>query len=190
MIFCCSPSASVGAAVASGGEASGTSATGAAVTGGVTGATGAAMGPAGDSGRMREMGGRNGFLAAASPSARFARGFFSSISDTVSIGGFLGLGASASGTGSAGCVRALMGFNAETWRGALAGVSTLALFVSLPFASGAALTGASSLTGLRAVTGLRAAVLVVVFVGIGVPENNLGQGRSARKPVYCAAGVS
>jgi hypothetical protein len=51
------------------------------------------------------------------------------------------------------------------------GASILTLFVSLRFASDAALAGAAAaLTGLRAVAGLRAAVLVVVFVGIVVPE--------------------
>ena len=41
---------------------------------------------------MREIGGRN-FLVRASPSGRFARGFFSSINETVSTCGFAGAGA-------------------------------------------------------------------------------------------------
>src|SRR5438067_13761807 len=87
------------------GSATGTAATGAAASfagaaaigsafGGTTGAIGV------DSGsgvaRMREMGGRNEVLRAPSPSARFRRGFFSSMSETVSIAGFgAGFGVSA-----------------------------------------------------------------------------------------------
>jgi hypothetical protein len=55
------------------------------------------IGPGGGSGlaRMREIGGRNERLVAGSASVRLGRGFFSSMSDTVSITGFgAGLGAS------------------------------------------------------------------------------------------------
>ena len=124
---------------------------------------------------MREIGGRNGRLAAASPSARFARGFFSSISDTVSIGRLLcRLGSCQPLAAGSGCARAFGLQRRDIERDALAGASTLALFASLRFGSGAALADAvaAALTGLRAVAGLRAAVLVVVFVGILVPENS------------------
>jgi hypothetical protein len=139
---------------------------------------------------MREIGGRNGRFVASSPSARFGRGFFSSISDSVSMAGFLaGLGVSTSFAGRSECARVFGGGVVDAGRDAFAGISTLALFVSLRFGSGAALTGAAALTDLRAVAGLRAAVLVVVFVDICVPENRHGWPISG-EPVYCAAGVS
>ncbi|HEV2842512.1 MAG TPA: hypothetical protein VGW39_14410 [Chthoniobacterales bacterium] len=106
-----------------------------------------------------------------------------------------GLGAGFTGStafdGDSGCAGALGSGVVETERGAFAGLSTLALFVSLRFGSGAALTGAgaAALTGLRAVAGLRAAVLVVVFVGICLVKNRHGWPISG-KPVYCAAGLS
>src|ERR1700704_3027476 len=160
MIFCCSISASGEAGAAS---AAGVLATG--VTGGAAGAgaAGVAIGPTGGSARMREMGGRNGFLVAASPSARLGRGFFSSINDTVSITGFLaGLGSSAPFGGGSECGRVFGAGAIAAGRDAFAGISVLTLFVSLRFGSGAALTEAEALTGLRAVAGLRPAVLVVV----------------------------
>src|SRR5947207_7819148 len=120
---------------------------------------------------MREMGGRNERLMASSASVRFCRGFFSSINDTVSITRFgAGLGVSTSFAGDSKWVRVLGAGGAGTARGPFAGVSTLALFTSLRFGSGAIFTGAAALTGLRAVAGLRATVLVVVFVGICIPE--------------------
>ena len=142
--------------------------------------------------RKREMGGRNERLVAVSASVRFGRGFFSSINDTVSMTGFgAGFTVSTAFGGGSACARALGSGAGATERDVFAGLSTLALFVSLRFGSGAALTGAgaAALTGLRAVAGLRAAVLVVVFVGICLVKNRHGWPISG-KPVYCAAGLS
>ena len=57
---------------------------------GTTGFGGAGVGAGAT---MREIGGRNDFVVRASPSARFGRGFFSSMSETVSTCGFGGGGA-------------------------------------------------------------------------------------------------
>src|SRR5438552_4149797 len=114
------------------------------------------------------MGGRNERLVSAS--ARFCRGFFSSINDTVSITRFgAGLGVSTSFGGDSRSGRVVGAGAAGTARGPFAGASTLTLLASLRFGS-ALLAGPAALTGLRAVAGLRAAVLVVVFVGICIPE--------------------
>jgi hypothetical protein len=164
------------------------------VTGGAAGAeaTGRATATVGVSGlaRMREMGGRNVRLVVSAPSVRFGRGFFSSINDTVSITGFgAGLGVSNAFGGSSECARVL-GAGVEAERGAFAGASSLTLFASLRFGSGAALTGAAALTGLRAVADLRAAVLIVVFVGICIPGKFKDSVMAWGQTIYCAAGLS
>src|SRR5450755_1007550 len=137
---------------------------------------------------MREMGGRNGRLIAPSPSARFCRGFFSSINDTVSITGFgAGLGVSTAFGGGSECARVLCAgaVEGEAECGAFDGASTLTLFASWRFGSCAALTGAGALTGLRAIAVLRAAVLVVVFVDICVPKKTQRFGHGLRhRPFY------
>src|SRR5450755_1927900 len=87
MIFCASPSASVEVGAVPGAKPSvDCVADGAAGAGTTDGATATAGGSS--VARMREMGGRNERLVAASPSARFGRVFFSSISETVSSTGF------------------------------------------------------------------------------------------------------
>ena len=140
---------------------------------------------------MREMGGRNDDrLGAASPSARFGRGFFSSINETVSIAGFAALGSAGFAASAVvsrdRCATAACDFRAASvcdldlvgaGTGALfgfAGASTLALLVALCFDSGAT----AALTGLRAVAVLRAAVLVVVLVGIKFTHGPAGQART------------
>jgi hypothetical protein len=107
-----------------------------------------------------------------------ARGFFSSINETVSITGFGAFGASGAvgvGGGSfavifpnglrvgADGIGGLGGAGADSF--GLAGASTFALFVSLCFASGAG-DSTAVLTVLRAVVVFRAEVLLVVFAGI------------------------
>ena len=134
---------------------------------------------------------QNRRLVAASPSARFGRGFFSSINDSVSMAGFFaGLGASASFGGCSGCARVLA--VARSTPGVMPWtdfrLDALRLFaLRLRRCLDRAARRSAALTGLRAVAGLRAAVLVVVFVGILVPENRHGWPISG-KPVYCAAG--
>src|SRR3977135_1116760 len=194
MIFCASTSCS-----AAGSTTAGSAAAPAASASGGAGGGAAGAGVASGVARMREMGGRNDDrLGAASPSARFGRGFFSSIHDTVSIAGFVGLGSS--GFAASACVsrdlnataacdlRAasvcdfdLVGAGTGALSG-LAGASAFTGLVSFRFDSGAA----AALTGLRAVAVLRAAVLVVVLVGIKFTHGRLVR----REPSYCAAGVS
>src|SRR4051812_49600143 len=124
MIFC---SASGSAVDASAAASAGAAASGSA--GGADGATG--FGGATGSGvvRNREIGGRND-LVLASPSARLALGFFSSINETVSMTGFGGFGASgAFGGGGGWAVIFPNGFRVGAdGGGGLAGASTLALF--------------------------------------------------------------
>ena len=57
-----------------------------------SGATGFGGAGGGVGATMREIGGRKDFVVRTSPSGRFARGFFSSINDTVSTCGFAGAG--------------------------------------------------------------------------------------------------
>jgi len=91
-------------------------------------------------------------------------------------GFFAGLGASTTFDEGSECAGVFGDGAVEAERDDVVGSSTLTLFGSLRFGSCAAFTGAAALTetaaltGLRAVAGLRAAVLVVVFVGICVPE--------------------
>jgi hypothetical protein len=137
-------------------------------------------GAAGSGVRIREIGGKNDRVFPVSPSARLGRGFFSSINDTVSMGGFGGLGVSTAFGDSAGafvtgagvfragsvCERGFVG-GAAAGAVALARASTFVLLAaSLCFASGADRDEPAALAGLRAGAGLRAAVFVVVFVGI------------------------
>src|SRR5436190_1916322 len=157
MIFC-ALSASAESGAASGEASAAGGATGAGAGAGETGPIGASV-----FSRMREIGGRTERLAVPSLSARFARGFFSSISESVSIAGFgAGLGASAAFCGGSEEGRALAA-------GAAVG----------RFDSGAALTGAAFAEeatfagGLLARAGLRGAVLVFGLVGISVPEKNV-----------------
>jgi hypothetical protein len=129
---------------------------------------------------MREIGGRNDLVFVESPSARFGRGFFSSINDTVSIICFGDFGVSG-GFGFAGDSAGVFAAGADGFRtgsisgfgvggavvvAAFAGASTFVLFASFRFGSAAGRDETAALTGLRAGAVLRAAVLVVVFVGI------------------------
>src|SRR5438067_12268719 len=93
MIFC-STSGSAAGMAATGEAASFAGAAIGSVFGGTTGAIGGASGSG--VARMRQMGGRNEVLRAPSPTARYRRRFFSSMSETVSIAGFgAGFGVSA-----------------------------------------------------------------------------------------------
>src|SRR4051794_25773581 len=94
MIFCSTSASSEETAAASAGASGAASG----LAGGGAG-FGSVIGPATRSGvaRIREIGGRNERVLVASPSARLGRGFFSSISETVSIGCLGAFGASAGG---------------------------------------------------------------------------------------------
>lgn len=181
MIFCGSASGSLTAM----GPGSGAAATGAAGSG-----VGAATGLGGGGGacgsevaRIREMGGRNDErVGAASPSGRLARGFFSSISETVSITGFGGAGGAA-GAGAGDFVAVVV----EWTRGLVVGAATAGVRACFTAAGSGLLWAVSfrfgstvfsfalettGLSDLRAGVVLRAAVLVVVRVGIVVPGKN------------------
>src|ERR1700730_7236675 len=120
---------------------------------GVRSALGEMDGPSRDA-RIREIGGSTTPFTALS--SRFLRGFFSSISETLSI---TGRGAGVGGAVASGRAGAVAG---ATWsRAGFAGGATLSLFADLAFE-------AAGLTVLPAV-GLRTAFLIVVFVGISVP---------------------
>src|SRR6059058_2616079 len=97
MIFCSTSGSAVDAAAGA--------SVGAAAPGWAGGAAGGATGFGGATGsgvvRNREIGGRND-LVLASPSARLALGFFSSINETVSMTGFGGFGASGAFGGGGG----------------------------------------------------------------------------------------
>jgi hypothetical protein len=153
--------------------------------------------------RILEIGGRNDRVFPASPSARFGRGFFSSINDTVSMTGFGGFAPSTGLAGASACAFATAACDfraASVWErdfdagaagtGAFAWTSSLAVLASLSFGSEAERDEPAALTGLRTVVVLRAAVLLVVFVAMSVPEK-IGHGRLVRRsPFYFAAGVS
>jgi F0F1-type ATP synthase membrane subunit c/vacuolar-type H+-ATPase subunit K len=119
---------------------------------------------------MREIGGRKDFLGRASPSVRFGRGFFSSMSETVSTCCFAGAGGGvAAAAAAAACAAArerAAGVRVEGIGAAVLAVpEVLALFTPLAGAS----AEAADLTAVFRAAGadLRAAVFVdVVRVGI------------------------
>src|SRR6267378_1655628 len=158
MIFCGSSSGSGGAAA--GAIVPSTIALGAAPCAsalapraGVRSALGGMDGASRDA-RIREIGGSTTPFAA--PSSRLLRGFFSSISETLSI---IGRGAGIEGAVASGLAGLFAG---AAWaRAGFEGDATLSLFAALAF-------DATDLRVLPA-AGLRAAFLVVVFVGISVP---------------------
>ena len=130
---------------------------------------------------MREIGGRIERAVRFSPSARLARGFFSSIRETVSIGArFTGSGAgtAAAAAAASAAARDLAAGVAATAEllGALIGESNFAAFAAADFGEG---DSAADLTVLRAaVAGLRAVVLLVVRVGMSVLKFLHGPGEA------------
>lgn len=182
MIFCgsASGSAATGGSVVEAGSADSTGA-GASTGGGSGVSTATAFGGSTGSGiaRIREIGGRNVRFVFPPSSGRFARGFFSSINETVSITGFNGGVGAAETSATSFATRALEATAAADARPAFVAGSDFAL-TSFRLGAGAT-TGAAALTVFRAddVDVLRAAVLLVVRVGICVRKNLLGD-RSAQ----------
>lgn len=117
---------------------------------------------------MREMGGRNDFVVRASPSARFGRGFFSSINETVSIGARAGAGAGMDAAAAAAAAAAAR----ERAAGVVAVGDGCAAFndsarVALGFGAAGSAATADFAAVLRGGADLRALVLVdVVRLGI------------------------
>lgn len=204
MIFCASSSVSAGAASAAGASGVGSAvgvgaATGAdgdsgaggeirSVTVGATrtgagggGSTGFGAGTGGGLATIREIGGRKERAVRFSPSECFARGFFSSISDTVSArtrfsGSGAGTAAAAAASAAARDLAAGVAATAEL-RGALTGESNFAALAAADF--GECDEVAAGLTVLRAaVADLRAVVLLVVRVGISVLKFLHGPGEA------------
>lgn len=177
MIFCGSASAtaagvtsSVEVSTVSGGRGPAGASTGASATGAGSSALGGST--ASGVARIREIGGRNVRFVFPPSSRRFARGFFSSIKESVSFTGFVGAGGAAAAATVSVATRALEATAAADARPAFVAGSAFA-FDLTSFRFGAATsTGAAALTGFR-VEGVvfRAAVLVVVRVGIVLVKN-------------------
>ena len=131
-----------------------------------SGATGFGVGGGGAGATMREIGGRIDFVVRTSPSARFGRGFFSSINETVST---CGLGGGGGGVAAAAAAAACAAAR-ERAAGVVAlgvGGRELPVFFTALLA-GASADAADLTAGFRAAgADLRAAVFVdVVRVGI------------------------
>lgn len=175
MIFCGSASgtaagvtSSVEVSTLSGGRGPAGASTGASATGAGSSALGGST--ASGVARIREIGGRNVRFVFPPSSGRFARGFFSSIKESVSFTGFVGAGGAAAAATVSVATRALEATAAADARPAFVAGSAFDL---TSFRFGAATsTGAAALTGFR-VEGVvfRAAVLVVVRVGIVLVKN-------------------
>jgi hypothetical protein len=123
---------------------------------------------------MREIGGRKERVVRASPSGRFARGFFSSIKETVSTGA-LGVGATtlaaAAAAASAAARERAAGVGATVvLRGALAAADFAATVFGAVFdlAGRAGLTATADFSAFPVDGAFFAAVLIVVLVGICV----------------------
>ena len=117
--------------------------------------------------RIREIGGRTVLFFFNSPSPDFLRGCFSSIKETVSTPRRAeGFASSCAGSGRAGVFLAGAGAGSDGF----AADSTFAFFSTFGFA--ADLGESAALTSLRG-TGFFVAVLLFVFVAIGICENLL-----------------
>ena len=155
-----STAASAGASVIVAGG-SGAAATGTSTGGGGGGGSGVL--------RIREIGGKKDRFAGVSPSARLGRGFFSSINDTVSIGG-RGVAGAGGGAGFAGGGVFAGDATLCDGRVTLEGAAGLAVLTAFCLGSVAGGAGATAFAGLRVVAaGFRAAVLVVALVAIPFP---------------------
>ena len=133
-----------------------------------SGATGFGGAGGGVGATMREMGGRNDFVVRASPSARFGRGFFSSISETVSTCGFGGGGGGLAAAAAAAACAAARERAAGVVAVGVGGKLLPVFFTALLAGAGASAEAADLTAGFRAAgADLRAAVFVdVVRVGI------------------------
>ena len=118
---------------------------------------------------MREIGGRKDFVVRASPSARFGRGFFSSINETVSTCGFGGGGGGVfAAAAAAACAAARERAAGVVALGVGGAVAPVFFTAALLAGAGASAEAADLTAGFRAAgADLRAAVFVdVVRVGI------------------------
>jgi hypothetical protein len=151
------------------GEIKSTTGGGAAGAGAGSGAFGFGGAAGSGVGRIREIGGRNERVVRASPSGRFGRGFFSSISETVSTGGFFSTGAgAAAAAAAAAAARDLAAGVVAVGAGRAVFETSGLLAVFTLFAFDVDSAAGAGFAVLLAGAVFRAAVLLVVLVGIGV----------------------